>query len=109
MKALLLVFLISFSFSSWARPCVVYGITDSPQKLDCQLGKKAVNLRCVNGNYQLSGSPVANAFHMEVEEGAVPLVFEASKTKLTVLIHSPSNIEAEWEEGSTTLTGRCRL
>lgn len=109
MKALILLSLISFSFSSWARPCVVYGITDSPQKLDCQLEKVTVNLRCVNGNYQLNGSHVANAFHMEVEEGAVPLVFEASKSKLTVLIHSPSNIEAEWEEGSVNLTGRCRL
>ncbi len=107
MKALLVLSLICFPFSSWANLCEVYGISDSPQKLDCRFDKVTVNLRCVKGTYQLNGARVANAFHMDVEEGPSPLVFEAGPSKLTVLMHSPSHIEAEWQDGSAALTGRC--
>lgn len=109
MKALLFTLLIGFSFSSWAKPCEVYGISDSPQKLDCRFEKVSVELRCVKGIYQLNGSKVINAFHMEVEEGAVPLVFEAARSQLTVLLHSKTNIEAEWQEGIAVIIGSCRL
>ena len=93
----------------YGQACKVYGISDSPQKLDCSFKKMQVNLTCQKGDYYLNGAKVEEAFHMEVESGPVPLVFKAPEGQLSVLIHSKSNISAELEQGNRLLRGKCRL
>jgi hypothetical protein len=89
-----LVFLMPQSF---ARPCEVYGISDSPQKLDCTFRGTSLALRCYNGVYKLNSTPIKIAYHEDVESGPVPLIFKADDMKLTVLMHEKADIEAVWE------------
>lgn len=107
MKALMFLTLIFLASPSWARPCQVYGISDSPQKLDCRFKDSSIALRCVNGKYFLNREVVSNAFHMEVEEGSVPLVFKSVGMQLTVVIEPKVDIQAELQRGSRTLFGTC--
>lgn len=107
MKTLALLSLIFFSHQTWAKDCQVYGISDSPQKLDCRFGQTKIALRCISGTYFLNNSRVNIAFHMEVEEGPVPLVFKASDKQLTVVIESKIDIQAELEVRNRMLTGTC--
>ncbi len=98
-----LSFLASFALAS--GPCKVYGISDSPQRLSCSFPKSRVILSCVDGQYLLNKSPVKVAFHMEVESGAVPLVFKASDLVLTVFMESP--IMAELKIAQSVSLGTC--
>ena len=66
-----------------AGPCKVYGITDGPQSLICQFPSGKVKLSCINGQYILGGLNVTQAYHLEVESGSTPLVFQAPDLKLT--------------------------
>lgn len=107
MKTLALLFVIFFSHQTWAKDCQVYGISDSPQKLDCRFGHTRIALRCINGTYFLNRSRVNTAFHMEVEEGPVPLVFKSSDMQMTAVIESKIDIQAELEVKNRMLTGTC--
>lgn len=105
LRVLLSIFIISFSAQA-SRPCEVYGISDSPQKLTCQFPARIVRLSCQNGTYYLNQSRVQVAFHMEVEDGPVPLVFKAHDMKLTVLMNPV--IEAELELQKAEIKGTCK-
>lgn len=108
MRALMAMYiLVCLMVKAEAKSCEVYGISDSPQKLNCTF-KKPLQLRCREGLYFVNASPVEVAFHYEVEAGPVPLVFKTKDSKLTVTMHSKRNIHAEFEEGPHSQTGKCR-
>jgi hypothetical protein len=65
-----------------------------------------VNLTCKNGDYYLNSSPVTVAFHMEVEEGNVPLVFKSNGMELTV-VEDKAGYMAELSKGRLHLKGSC--
>lgn len=108
-----LTFLISllFSYGVLAQGCEVYGISDSPQKLDCTFSGKKVSLHCdgSNGAYTLGEEAVEVAYHEEVEDGPAPLLFKTSKKTLRVLIYTDQKISATLSEGPVTLNGSCRF
>ncbi len=108
MKLILILSLVCLLPSAFATECKVDGISDSPQKLKCIFKNLKLALTCKNGQYFLNTSRVSMAFHMEVEDGPVPLVFRAPDMELTVMINTPTNIEAELEKSSTTISGTCR-
>lgn len=108
MKFILTILLVSLMPVAFAADCKVYGISDSPQKLNCTFKKLNLGLTCKEGQYYLNTSRVSVAFHMEVEDGPVPLVFRAPDMELTVLINTPANIDAELVKSGTTITGTCR-
>lgn len=110
MKLIIPFFFLVFSMTAeaFAKQCKVYGISDSPQKMRCSFKGLDLNLSCQNGDYYLNASRVSLAYHMEVEEGPVPLVFKSPDMQLTTLIHSKRHIRAELEKSSTILFGRCR-
>lgn len=89
-----------------SKACKVYGITDGPQKLFCRFPDKNVALSCHDGKYFLNQTPVTVAFHLEVESGAVPLVFKSPDMTLTVLLDDP--IEAELVSSKIELKGHCK-
>lgn len=103
--------LLLISFSALAAECEVYGISDSPQHLTCELPGKKLILDCdqSTSSYLLNGGPVEVAYHEEVEDGPVPLVFKTSQSTLRVMMHTSRNIQAEFQEGRKILKGRCRL
>lgn len=106
MKFFGLLFLM-ISMPVLSAPCKVYGISDSPQKLDCSFEKELkIQLNCSHGHYLLGGAPVSNAFHLEVETGSSPLVFKTAKSTLT-LVKEKSFFTAELETSEGTLTGSC--
>jgi hypothetical protein len=112
MKSVLFIilFLLIFSTSAFAESCEVYGISDSPQKLDCVFSGKKVNLRCeaLNGAYTINGEAVEVAYHEEVEDGPAPLLFKSARRTLRVLMFSHKNISATLSEGPVTLSGKCQ-
>jgi hypothetical protein len=106
---LIFLLLLTFSFPALAgaKPCKVFGISDSPQRLICQFeDQQTVKLSCINGNYFLNKSKVLVAYHLDVEEGASPLVFKAKEMKLTVTFNRP--VEAELELGKVEILGTCK-
>lgn len=106
MKFFGLIFLM-ISLPVLSAPCKVYGISDSPQNLDCTFGKELkIHLGCEGGAYLLDGAPVVNAFHLEVETGSSPLVFKTVKTSLTI-IKEKSSFLAEYESPEGTQSGTC--
>jgi hypothetical protein len=105
-KVLSSLIILSISTFTWSRtPCKVYGISDGPQALKCSFEEKEVELHCSKGSYYLNKTKVSMAFHMEVETGAVPLVFKAANLTLTVMMGK--TITAELEEGKTSAMGIC--
>ncbi len=108
MKWICFALLVSLNAHAFAAECKVYGISDSPQKLTCSFKNSKIALRCENGNYFLNSTKVAQAFHYEVEEGPVPLVFKAPDMQLTVVIQSKVQIEAELEKNGKLATGTCQ-
>lgn len=106
LKVFIFVMLLIPALSAEAQTCEVYGITDSPQKLTCHFSEMDVALRCVSGQYYLNQSPVTVAFHMDVEDGPVPLVFKASDMQLTVLMEDV--IKGELELSKLQLSGTCK-
>ncbi len=91
-----------------ARPCVVFGISDGPQKLTCLFKALEVRLSCQEGTYFINQDRVASAYHLEVESGPAPLVFKAPGLELVVHLHSKTDIQAELEQGGRVLKGDCR-
>jgi hypothetical protein len=109
MHVFVLILLLVLPQAAFAGACKVYGISDSPQKLNCRFGATDVSLRCRSGNYFLNSSQVQDAFHLEVEgDEPVPLVFSAKDMELTVVIRSKVNVEAELRLASRVLQGSCR-
>lgn len=104
MKFLTLLLLIS-SLPAWAK-CKVYGISDSPQKLSCDFESIKVRLSCKWRNYYLNGEKVNLAFHMDVEEGATPLVFKTNSGK-TLTVLPEDTILAEFDNGKAYYQGSC--
>ena len=106
-KALFFTSLMLFSFHASALSCEVYGISDSPQALDCEFSGKKTTLRCLGetGAYTLNGEAVEVAYHEEVEEGPSPLIFKSEKKTLRVLMYSDKKITASLSEGPVTLNG----
>lgn len=104
----LILFVLFISFSTYARDCEVGGISDSPQKLQCSFDKISVSLSCTKGSYFLNSSRVLQAYHMDVEEGASPLVFESKDMQMTVVIESRTKITAELLREGRTFLGTCR-
>lgn len=100
-------FFLMISLQAFAAPCKVDGISDSPQKLECSLGKELKHLlSCVNGSYDLDGVKVDRAFHLEVDSGSSPLVFKTSTSTLTV-VKQNLTYAAELESSSGTTLGQC--
>lgn len=93
----------------YAEACKVYGISDSPQKLDCTFRTLKMNLTCQSGQYFLNDIKVDEAFHFEVESGPTPLGFKTADELLVVTIESRTRISAELEGGGRFLKGTCRL
>lgn len=110
MKGLILTIILSLMTSAaLAQNCEVFGISDSPQKLDCSFDSTQVDLRCKSGKYFLNSTPVKMAYHYDVEYGPVPLVFETSDMKLIVVMEPKADIIADFErKGRKTLTGTCQ-
>ncbi len=106
LKVFIFVMLFTSVLQAEAQVCRVYGITDSPQKLTCHFSEMNVALRCVSGQYYLNRSPVTLAFHMDVEDGPVPLVFKSSDMQLTVLMEDV--IKGELELSKLQLSGTCK-
>ncbi|MES2526208.1 MAG: hypothetical protein V4598_03950 [Bdellovibrionota bacterium] len=88
--------------------CEVYGISDSPQNFSCRFQGEELALTCKEGIYQLNDEAVDVAYHMEVEEGPVPLVFHSSKYELTVLTGKGRRHQATLLRDGKSLTGNCR-
>lgn len=109
MKYISLLVMLFTLPQAFAAECKVYGISDSPQKMSCQFKAEKVSLTCVNGQYFLNSSKVSDAFHYEVEDGPVPLVFKAPDMQMVVVIHRKNNIEAELDRDGNLFNGKCRL
>lgn len=108
MKLIALIILLSLNTEAFARKCEVYGISDSPQKLNCTFPGRKISLSCKDGEYFLNSESVKIAYHYEVEYGPVPLVFESQSMKLIVEIQSKADIVGELERrGQRSLTGTC--
>lgn len=102
MKSVLFFMTLLLSDLAFAKPCEVYGISDSPQRLNCEFPRLSVRLTCRNGVYYLNQSRVLNAYHLEVETGTVPLVFESRDMQLTV-----TDSLGELQREKVTIEGRC--
>lgn len=109
MKFICLTILVFLMPAAFAKDCNVYGISDSPQKLTCTFKAQKISLRCNNGTYFLNTTKVDQAFHYEVEEGPVPLVFKATDMQMVVVIQNKNDIEAELEKNGKQSTGKCQL
>lgn len=94
------------SLNAFASGCKVYGISDSPQHLSCTFPEKVLRLSCQNDTYYLNSEMVSVAFHMEVEEGPVPLVFKSAHSQLT-LLKQQKNYDAQLLIGAESLSGTC--
>ncbi len=108
---------LCFAIRAQAQDCKVGGISDSPQKLHCNLNKKTdLFVSCVQGKYLLKWHSrghfeermVEHAYHLEVEEGASPMVFKNGPVMLTIE-ESPRNttFRAEFRWNSKVLRGHC--
>lgn len=109
MKLMLISILVLLPGFAFAKACEVYGISDSPQRLICSFKSQNVDLKCVNGKYFLNSSAVSQAYHMDVESGPSPLVFETNGLQLTVEIHSKKDIRAELFQNNRSEFGKCLL
>lgn len=111
MKVLPMVFLtfsLSLPLLAQSKLCEVYGISDSPQKLDCSLGGDTVKLRCREGIYYINETEVNVAYHEEVEDGPTPLIFRTADSKLSIMMYSPRKIEGELSRQSRSFSGTCK-
>jgi hypothetical protein len=107
MKIFILFFLLVTH--SWASDpeCRVYGISDSPQKLQCSFKNLYLSLTCVKGFYFINSIPVLSAYHLEVEEGSSPLVFQTKDMVLTVTMEAKTSSKGELSNHGVTLNGIC--
>lgn len=99
---------LMFLFNCFGQTkCKVYGISDSPQKIDCKFGTKKLNLSCDKSKYYLNGIPVIVAFHLEVQEGPSPLVFKTEHMTLTVTFQGQIDRKSELETKDGIIFGTC--
>lgn len=103
---ILVIFSLFISLPAFAK-CKVYGISDSPQRLSCDLGELNVSLTCKSRTYYMNGEKVNLAFHMDVEEGATPLVFKTNSGK-TLTVLPEQEILAEYDDGKAYFQGTCK-
>ncbi|MFL5785310.1 MAG: hypothetical protein ACJ76H_11905 [Bacteriovoracaceae bacterium] len=108
MKIALIILLYSASAMS-APLCEVYGISDSPQSVKCSIDRSPYEISCKNGVYYLNDEKVENAYHMEVEEGPTPLVFQTHSEVLTINLKDGKIHPATLTQGRTNLRGTCKL
>ena len=87
--------------------CEVYGISDSPQSLSCTFARKKVDLSCKEGVYHIGEEAVEAAFHYEVEEGPVPLVFKTKTRELVVSLESGRKHGATLTRNGKKSRGNC--
>jgi hypothetical protein len=105
---LLFIFFLNFVVShSFATNCKVFGISDSPQKLKCRFKTFDLNLSCHRGHYFVNNDRVVRAYHLDVEDGAVPLVFDTSHSKLTIMMNSKVDIKALLKMKNRIYSGTC--
>jgi hypothetical protein len=88
--------------------CEVYGISDSPQSYSCRFSGENINLTCKEGIYHLQDEVVESAYHLEVEDGPVPLVFRSAQSELTVVTGKNRKHQATLVHRGKTLSGSCR-
>lgn len=89
----LLWIMIFLSFNSFASVCSVYGISDSPQKLNCYIHYKSelepLKVLCKDGDYKLYWRNIVyrvqQAYHEEVEAGPTPLIFQTDSISLKTI------------------------
>ncbi len=102
-------FFLLFGLNAHAAPlCEVYGISDSPQELKCTFARDHVDLTCKAGVYYVGEEMVEAAFHYEVEEGPVPLVFKTKTRELTVTMGSGRHHKASLSRNNNKVRGNCR-
>ena len=97
----------SLSLPLFARECQVYGISDSPQSLDCFFGKEKLPLRCQDGTYMLGTSQVTTAFHYDVERGPIPLVFKTREKELIIYMWQKGDLKAQLFSKGQSRRGFC--
>lgn len=102
-----LLFVSTLSLSAFARECRVYGISDSPQSLDCFFGKEKLLLRCHDGTYTLGTSQVTSAFHHDVERGPIPLVFKTKEEELIIYMWKKGDLKAQLFSKGQSERGFC--
>lgn len=108
MKLLLGLFLLSTATHAGTL-CEVYGISDSPQHLGCTFKGKPLELTCREGTYYVNETAVDSAFHYEVEDGPVPLVFKTASNELVVTLGEGKNHPATMKSGRKIIRGKCHL
>ena len=82
--------LLFFTVNTFASVCSVYGISDSPQKLNCYIHYKSelelLKVLCKEGDYRIYWKSiiyrVQHAYHEEVESGPTPLIFQTKPLSL---------------------------
>ncbi len=92
-----------------AGVCRVSGISDSPQAISCRFKETSIELRCDGGKYFINEFPVKAAFHFDVEEGPVPLVFDTESFRLVVEIDTDHRVKAILSSEQETKKGKCQL
>jgi hypothetical protein len=113
MKILFLAFILWSNYSyAQSKLCTVYGISDSPQHMHCAFGSQRAELYCLEGQYFLRinnqlNYRVENAFHMEVERGNIPLVFQSAEVTLE-MVKMARKYKAQLIFGNRTWRGKCR-
>lgn len=107
MKVIIFIFLLSLNAKA-ATLCEVYGISDSPQSLKCRFSREDLALSCREGIYYLGEQIVEAAFHYEVEEGPVPLVFKTKERELIVTLSSGRNHKASLTGIGSKQRGNCK-
>ena len=107
LKPLWAVIFFSLSFSLFARECAVYGISDSPQSLECAFGSKKLSLRCSDGVYYVGSSRVVTSYHFDVVRGPIPLVFKTASSKLIVHMWPKGDLKAEFFSKGQHHRGSC--
>lgn len=99
--------LLFITMNVFAVDCKVYGISDSPQGMTCSFPELNLKLTCHNGTYYLNKEAVSVAFHMEVEDGPVPLVFKSSTMQLTATKLPDQKFQGDLALNSQNLQGLC--
>lgn len=107
MKLAILIISVFLMTAAFARDCEVFGISNGPQKLHCTFKTFHLALRCKGGTYYLNSSKVTSAYHLEVEYGAVPLVFKARDMKLTVVMDKVGAQAELLRTGRSGIIGSC--
>lgn len=108
MKILLGILLLSTSVHAGTL-CSVYGISDSPQHLECTFKKNKIVLDCKDGTYYVNETAVDDAFHYEVESGPVPLVFKTASNELVVTLGEGKTHSATFQTGRKKSRGKCQF